>query len=102
MEAMQRYRWPGNVRELRNLVERAMILCGGATLVVEVPDGSPAAAPLMTIEDMERLHIRSVLEKTGWRIRGANCAAEILGMKPTTLNSRMKKLGIARASERNS
>jgi transcriptional regulator with GAF, ATPase, and Fis domain len=97
MEAMERYPWPGNIRELRNLVERAMILCSGATLVVDVPDGSAAvtASPL-TIEEMERAHIRSVLERTGWRIRGRNGAAETLGLKPTTLNSRMKKLGIRR------
>lgn len=99
MEAMERYLWPGNIRELRNLVERAMILCNGATLVVDVPDGSAAtAAPPMTIAGMERMHITSVLEKTGWRIRGRNGAAEILGLKPTTLNSRMKKLGIRRGN----
>ena len=97
MEAMKSYPWPGNIRELRNLVERAMILSSGATLVVDVPDGSAAGvAPLMTIEGMERMHINSVLDKTGWRIRGRNGAAEILGLKPTTLNSRMKKLGIRR------
>ena len=97
MEAMERYGWPGNIRELRNLVERAMILNDGAPLVVEVPDGSAAlAGQPMTIEGMERMHIATVLEKTGWRIRGSNGAAELLGMKPTTLNSRMKKLGIRR------
>lgn len=99
MEAMERYPWPGNVRELRNLVERAMILCNGATLVVEVPDSSDSiVSSQMTIEEMERRHINSVLKKTGWRIRGKNGAAEILGLKPTTLNSRMKKLGIRRKS----
>ncbi len=97
MEAMERYHWPGNIRELRNLVERAMILSNGATLVVDVQGGSAATAgEPMTIEGMERMHINSVLEKTGWRIRGRNGAAEILGLKPTTLNSRMKKLGIKR------
>ena len=97
MEAMELYLWPGNIRELRNLVERAMILNNGVTLVVDVPDGAAMiAAQPMTIEGMERMHITSVLEKTGWRIRGSSGAAEILGMKPTTLNSRMKKLGIKR------
>jgi transcriptional regulator with GAF, ATPase, and Fis domain len=97
MEAMERYRWPGNIRELRNLVERAMILSQGATLIVDVPDGATATAALpMTIEGLERNHISSVLEKTGWRIRGRNGAAELLGLKPTTLHSRMKKLGIMR------
>lgn len=97
MEAMERYLWPGNIRELRNLVERAMILCTGTTLVVDVPDISATSTALpMTIESMEHMHIISVLEKTGWRIRGKSGAAEILGLKPTTLNSRMKKLGIKR------
>ena len=101
MEIMERYYWPGNVRELRNLVERAMILSAGATLTVEVPAAAPSAAVAlpMTIEDLERRHINAVLEKTGWRIRGANGAAQILGLKPTTLNSRMKKLGIRRGGE---
>ena len=100
MEAMERYQWPGNVRELRNLVERAMILSSGVTLVVEVPDASAATvAPLMTLEGLERKHIKSVLEMTGGRIRGGYGAAEILGLKPTTLNSRMKKLGIRRAPD---
>ena len=100
MEAMERYPWPGNIRELRNLVERAMILNNGGQLVIDVPDGSAAiAGQPMTIEGMERAHINSVLEKAGWRIRGKNGAAEILGMKPTTLNSRMKKLGIKRKVE---
>jgi transcriptional regulator with GAF, ATPase, and Fis domain len=97
MEAMEHYHWPGNIRELRNLVERGMILSDGTTLTVDIQDGTaPAAGIPMTIEGMERIHINSVLEKTGWRIRGRNGAAEILGLKPTTLNSRMKKLGIIR------
>lgn len=97
MDAMENYYWPGNIRELRNLVERAMILNNGPILVIDVPDDSAmiSTAP-MTIEGMERAHINSVLEKAGWRIRGRNGAAEILGLKPTTLNSRMKKLGIKR------
>ena len=82
---------------MRNLVERAMILNSGPTLVIDVlGDSATIPAAPMTIEGMERAHINSVLEKTGWRIRGKNGAAEILGLKPTTLNSRMKKLGIRR------
>ncbi|MBI2355052.1 MAG: sigma 54-interacting transcriptional regulator [Deltaproteobacteria bacterium] len=97
MDALERYPWPGNIRELRNMVERAMILSSGSTLVVGVPDGpATIAVQPMTIEGMERMHIASVLERTGWRIRGRNGAAEVLGLKPTTLNSRMKKLGIKR------
>jgi len=97
MEDMQRYPWPGNVRELRNVVERAMILSKGSTLQAEVPSisGSLSAQP-MTLEEVERRYILDVLNKTGWRIRGSGGAAEILGLKPTTLESRMAKLGIKR------
>ena len=97
MEALARYYWPGNIRELRNMVERAMILSNGPALIIDVPESSASAiTPAMSLENMERVHILSVLEKTGWRIRGSNGAAEILDIKPTTLDSRMKKLGIAR------
>ena len=96
---MRRYPWPGNVRELRNVVERAMILSKGSTLQAEVPSisGSASAQP-MTLSEVERRHILDVLNKTGWRIRGKSAAAEILGVKPTTLESRMAKLGIERGS----
>jgi transcriptional regulator with GAF, ATPase, and Fis domain len=97
MDALQRYPWPGNVRELRNVVERAMILSNSPTLVVDLPDSAavtPSAA--MSLEEMERMHITAVLEGAGWRVRGKNGAAEILELKPTTLDSKMKKLGIKR------
>ena len=97
MEALERYPWPGNIRELRNMVERAMILCNGPTLTIDVPDSTSASvAALLPLNEVERLHILAVLEKTGWRVRGRNGTAEILGMKPTTLESRMLKLGIRR------
>ncbi len=97
MENMQRYPWPGNVRELRNVVERAMILSKGTTLQAEVPSISgSSSAPASTMAEVEKRHILDVLNKTGWRIRGSNGAAEILGMKPTTLESRMAKLGLQR------
>jgi len=97
MEALQRYSWPGNVRELRNVVERAMILSKGPTLHAEVPAVSGSSSPQpMTLADVERAHILDVLNKTGWRVRGKNATAEILGLKPTTLESRMAKLGIRR------
>ena len=97
MDAMELYQWPGNIRELRNVVERAMILSNGPTLVVDVPDISAAiSAPSLSISEIDRRHIVSVLEKTSWRVRGKNGAAEVLGLKPTTLDSRMKKLGIKR------
>jgi formate hydrogenlyase transcriptional activator len=97
MEALERYMWPGNVRELRNVIERAMILSNSSTLVVDLPDNSPtSSAQTMSLEEMERMHILSILERTGWRVRGKNGAAEILDLKPTTLDSKMKKLGIKR------
>jgi transcriptional regulator with GAF, ATPase, and Fis domain len=98
MEALERYFWPGNVRELKNVVERAMILSKGPGLHVEVPAVSDSEKPesLMTLEEVEKRHVTNVLESTGWRVRGKNGAAEILGLKPTTLDSRIKKLGIPR------
>jgi transcriptional regulator with GAF, ATPase, and Fis domain len=97
MDALQRYQWPGNIRELRNMVERAMILSTSSTLVVDLPD-SMASIHLQesSLEEVERQHIRAVLERSGWRVRGKDGAAGILGLKPTTLDSKMKKLGIKR------
>ncbi|MBN2450302.1 MAG: sigma 54-interacting transcriptional regulator [Lentisphaeria bacterium] len=95
--ALARYSWPGNVRELRNVVERAMITATGRTLVLALPeaDSAPASGSL-TMRDAEANHIRSVLELTGWRVRGKGGAAELLQMKPSTLESRMAKFGIRR------
>ncbi len=99
MDKLQRYPWPGNVRELRNVVERAMILSKGPALQADVPSVSgDTLAPARTLTEVERRHILDVLGKTGWRIRGTNGAAEILGLKPTTLESRMAKLGIERGA----
>ncbi len=95
MESLQQYPWPGNVRELKNVIERAMILCHGPALFIDVPRVSDSQAPnKLTLNELERQHILKVLESTGWRVRGKNGAAEILGLKPTTLDSRIKKLGI--------
>ena len=99
MEALRDYAWPGNVRELRNVIERSMILTDGPTLRVVLPEGLEAAhigTPAMTLEDLERRHILDVLGQTGWRVSGSNGAARLLGVKPTTLEYRMKKLGIER------
>ena len=107
MTALLTYPWPGNVRELRNLIERAMILAQGPTLHVALgPEPMPATqktrreiplmAPASTLAARECDHIRQVLEQTGWRIRGSGGAAERLGIKPTTLESRMKRLGLRR------
>jgi len=95
MERLRNYHWPGNVRELRNVLERALILCSGPTLRIELPRGSRTddnGALLM--DDVQRSHILEVLERAGGRIRGAGGAAELLGMKPTTLRSRMQRLGL--------
>jgi PAS domain S-box-containing protein len=97
MEGLQSYAWPGNIRELRNVVERAMILSTGTALRAEVPRGpSRRKAATKTLQDIEKEHILSVLEKAEWRVRGEGGAAEILGLKPTTLESRIKKLRIQR------
>ena len=98
MQALQAYPWPGNVREVRNVVERAMIVSAGPTLDIEVPHtaGSSTAMSSKRLSDVERNHIRTVLDATHWRIRGTGGASEILGVKPTTLEARMKKLGLER------
>jgi PAS domain S-box-containing protein len=96
MDSLQRYAWPGNVRELRNVVERAMIVAKGLRLRIDLPGKATAATPRLTLNQVDREHICRVLELAGWRIRGKGGAAELLGLKPTTLESRMAKLGIHR------
>jgi transcriptional regulator with GAF, ATPase, and Fis domain len=99
MEALQSYSWPGNVRELRNVIEHAMILSKRKTLVVHVPElRSSEAGAARNLEEMERRHIVSVLERTGWRVAGKGGAAEILGVTRSTMYSKMKKLHIHRPS----
>ncbi len=106
MDALISYDWPGNVRELRNIVERAMILSPGARL--ELDDAFPGRrrTKLATartrkrqsenLKDVERAHIIEVLEECDWKVRGKGGAAERLGLKRSTLQSRMKRLGIRR------
>jgi transcriptional regulator with GAF, ATPase, and Fis domain len=97
MTALQQYSWPGNVRELRNVIERAMIVAKGTRLTITIPAETPTAVRRSDrLTDVEREHIRSVLESSGWRVRGAGGAAERLGLRPTTLETRMAKLGLAR------
>jgi len=97
---LKRYAWPGNIRELRNVIERALIMSSGRTLEVYPPQGTVAENPEdLNLKDVERKHITGVLQQTGWRLSGQGGAAEILGLKRTTLQSKMKKLGIRRPSK---
>jgi formate hydrogenlyase transcriptional activator len=119
MEALAGYSWPGNIRELENFIERAVLLSQGKELRVAVselksspiaagavddsslsaPSSSPtpsATSSISTLEDAERQHILRALRQTAWRIAGARGAAVVLGMKRTTLQARMRKLGIRR------
>ncbi len=97
MVALQSYHWPGNVRELRNIIENAMIRTRGNRLAVDLPGHPvPDALPVSHLDDMERDHIIRALELSGWQVAGKQGAAVTLGLKRTTLYSKMKKLGIER------
>jgi DNA-binding NtrC family response regulator len=101
LNALVRYSWPGNVRELENVLERAAILSKGRTLPLEdvrldPVEGAADSREGDTLSTMERRHIVRALEKTGWRVAGKGGAADKLGLKPSTLRSRMEKLGIQR------
>jgi formate hydrogenlyase transcriptional activator len=107
---LERYPWPGNIRELQNVLERACVLSPGA--VVEIADelrvagpsehdAEPMIAPhvgIVTLEESERIHIRQALAASRWRIYGPDGAAALLAINPSTLRSRMKKLGIMKES----
>jgi transcriptional regulator with GAF, ATPase, and Fis domain len=113
VQALKRHSWQGNIRELENIIERAVILANTSTLRVpslfpteasigaaselDIPSASQAQVrPLQSHDDAERAHILAVLRETNWRVSGEHGAAQILKMKPTTLEYRMKKLGIQR------
>ncbi len=99
--ALKRYAWPGNVRELENLVERAMIISTGSCLQIELPFiDSQGPCEEQTLSEVERQHIYNTLEQTNWKIEGLGGAAEKLGINPSTLRFRMKKLKIKRPSSR--
>ena len=102
MNALCAYHWPGNIRELENLIERAMILSPGNELsrgewLPSVKHGSNNAhTSLQKLEEVEKNHITEVLKQLNWKVSGENGAAKFLGLNPTTLEARMKKLGIKR------
>jgi len=101
MRAFTAYSWPGNVRELENVIERALIMTSGATLAtdpafLETAPVVPAVGPKASLAEAECAHIRAVLDECGWKISGKGNAADRLGLKRSTLQFRMKKLGIAR------
>ena len=95
MDALQRHLWPGNVRELKNVIEHGAILTTGDTLRVPMlDDAAPVGTSQPTLADSERELILRALEGTRWHIKGPKGAAAALGLNPSTLYSRMKKLGI--------
>jgi formate hydrogenlyase transcriptional activator len=101
MEALQRHPWPGNVRELRNVIEHGAIVTRGDTLQVPLlADSDPRAEPSRTLATREREHILESLERCGGRIKGPAGAADALGLRPSTLYSRMQKLGIPTRRQR--
>jgi len=105
IEAFQSYSWPGNVRELQNVIERAVIVAHGNVLHVDDPLDVAATetAPLehvkSTLEEVDRRHVMRTLEEVNWKISGDGGAADILGLNPSTLRARMRKLGIKRTDQ---
>ncbi len=98
-ERLLAYAWPGNVRELENIIERALILCRGRTIdcehvQVEIDPAAPAEVRIRSLEEVEKEHILAALRAAGGKVSGRGGAAEMLGLKPTTLESRMKKMGL--------
>jgi formate hydrogenlyase transcriptional activator len=101
METLQVYAWPGNVRQLRNVIEHAVILSTDDVLrVPPLAELHKPPAHSTTLVEHERAHILKIVEKTGGRIKGPQGAAELLGMHPATLYSRMRKLGITNRTQR--
>ena len=112
---LQNYHWPGNIRELRNVIERAVIISRGGVLDFDLPTAEPALVPsrrmaqevteagteFLTeaeLQRRERENLLVILQKTNWKIKGADGAAELLGVKPTTLITRIKRMGLKRPS----
>jgi DNA-binding NtrC family response regulator len=118
IETLQGYDWPGNIRELRNVIERAVIFARGGALEFDLPgtgssvdptsfgprDVDQAESEYLTESEMrrrERENLFAVLQKADWRIKGVDGAAELLGVKPTTLMSRIEKMGLRRPASKN-
>jgi transcriptional regulator with GAF, ATPase, and Fis domain len=106
LSTLENYSWPGNIRELENIIERSVILCRGHQLEIgnwfRGESQTEEEKQLRTLAELERAHILKVLDFTHWRVSGPNGAAQILGLNPQTLVSRMKKLGIQRVASMSS
>ncbi len=96
IKEMQSYYWPGNIRELENLIARSVVKSQGRDLIIELPLKYEAAPGGTSLTDFEAAFIRKTLEETVWRIEGPRGAAKRLGINPSTLRQRMKKLNIER------
>src|SRR5215469_6381243 len=114
IETLQNYDWPGNIRELRNVIERAVIFACGGALKFDLPgnESDPTSFDRLDVNQpepeyltepeirrRERKNLLAVLQKTGWKIKGADGAAELLGVKPSTLISRIAKMGLKKPSK---
>jgi formate hydrogenlyase transcriptional activator len=98
MEALVRYPWPGNIRELQNFIERAVILTKGDVLQLSaLPSRTAVATGPITLAEAERDHILNALRESNWVVGGVTGAAARLGVKRTTLISKMRKRGLSRA-----
>jgi formate hydrogenlyase transcriptional activator len=98
VEVLKHYHWPGNIRELENLIERAAITSTDGHLQIELPPGKNASVSIRgeSLEAFEREYITGVLVDKGWKVKGETGAAKALGLQPSTLRTRMEKLGIKR------
>ena len=116
MSQLLKYSWPGNVRELKNVIERAVILSPGNVLRLDLSmpnlNGATIPAPVAELpvenkvlteeemQDLRRKNIIAALEQSSWRVSGPNGAAELLGVRPTTLADRIRVLGIRKPARR--
>jgi formate hydrogenlyase transcriptional activator len=101
IKQLSEYPWPGNIRELQNVIERAVILSTSSIVDIDpqflsLPQSRTQESHTVNLQDVERRHVLQVLDQTNWRIYGPRGAAEQLGVNPSTLRSRLKKLGLKR------